>query len=151
MSKLIACALLASSALALGQTPVIKSGATVYFEPGEVGVKERDAAPNVEGGFETYLTAAFIEVGVPLVVVTDKKKADYIIKSNVQQTEQQSWRSTYVEISANFSVIDPRSSQIVFAGSTFERYDLKVAAEDCAHQLKQFINPSEKKGHKIRK
>jgi hypothetical protein len=39
----------------------------------------------------------------------------------------------------------------VFAGSTFERYDLKVAAEDCAHQLKQFINPSEKKGHKIRK
>jgi len=139
MKRVLTFVLLAFSVIAFAQAPQIKSGATVYIEPGEVGVKEREAAPKSEGGFETYLSAAFIKIGVPLVVVTDKNKAEYIIRSNVQQTEQSSWRSTWVEINASFSVIDPRSSQVLFAGSTTPKYSLKAAAEDCAKQLKQII------------
>lgn len=45
--------------------PTIKRGATVYIEPMH--------------GYESYLAAAFIKEHVPLVMVTSKKKADYII------------------------------------------------------------------------
>ena len=145
MKRAFAFVLLAFSAIALAQTPQIKSGATVYIEPSELGTKEREIAPTMEGGFEIYLSAAFIKVGVPLVVVTDKDKAEYIIKSNAKQLVESSWRTSWTEVSATFSVVDPRSSQIVFAGSSSYRYTLKDAAEDCAKQLKRYMTDGAKK------
>ena len=144
MNRALAFVLLTFSAFALAQAPRIKSGATVYIELGEVGIKERGAAPLTEGGFESYLSAAIMKKGVPLVVVTDKDKAEYIIRSNVQQKEQSNWHTSWTEVSATFSVIDPRSSQIVFAGSTSGNGSLMNAAEDCAKQLKQFIEKNKK-------
>jgi hypothetical protein len=145
MNRALAFVLLAFSAIAFAQAPQIKSGAAVYIEPGEVGIQEREAAPKSEGGFETYLSAAIMKMDVPLVVVTDKDKAEYIIRSNVQQTEQHSWRTTWTEITASISVMDPRSSQILFAGSATPNYSLKSVAEDCAKQLKQYIIGGAKK------
>lgn len=69
MNRMAAIALLAFSAGIFAQTPQIKSGSAVYIEP--------------MSGFETYLDAAFMKKHVPLVVVTDKHKAEYIIKSTV--------------------------------------------------------------------
>jgi hypothetical protein len=137
MKRAFAFVLLAFSAIAFAQVPQIKSGATVYIEPAN--------------GFEIYLSAAFIEVGVPLVVVTDKDKAEYIIKSDAKQLVESSWRTSWTDVSATFSVVDPRSSQIVFAGSSSYRYTLKDAAEKCAKQLNQFITSAEKKGRKQKK
>lgn len=71
MNRFFASLLLMLSAVAFAQTPQITSGATVYIEPMD--------------GYETYLTAAIVKKHVPLVVVADKSKADYIITSTVSQ------------------------------------------------------------------
>jgi hypothetical protein len=71
MKRMVAVTLLAFSASMFSQAPQIKSGATVYIEP--------------MGGYETYLAAAMVKNHVPLVVMTDKAKAEYIIQSNVSQ------------------------------------------------------------------
>lgn len=148
MKRAFAFVLLTLSTIALAQTPQIKSGATVYFEPANVGTKGQNTQTMVEVGFETYLSAAIMKKGVPLVVVIDKDKAEYIIRSNAQQVLQHTGSSSWIEISASFSVIDQRTSQVVFAGSTSRndpryrstsRNSLKGAAEDCAEQLAKFI------------
>ena len=69
MNRIVAVTLLAFSASMFAQPPQLKSGSTVYIEP--------------MGGYETYLAAAIVKKHVPLVVVADKEKADYIITSNV--------------------------------------------------------------------
>lgn len=73
MNRLAAITLLAFSTLAVAQSSPIKSGSTLYIEPMH--------------GYETYLAAAFAKKHVPLIVVTDEKKAEYIIRSTVSQTE----------------------------------------------------------------
>lgn len=68
--------LLSVSSIAFAQAPQIKSGATVYIEPME--------------GYETYLAAAIAKKRVPLIVLADKSKAEYIITSSVShQTPSQ--------------------------------------------------------------
>ena len=137
MKRALAFVLLTLSSFALGQTPTIKSGSTVYIEPAD--------------GFETFLAAAMIEYKVPLVVVADKEKAEYIIRCNAQGTQQAGGgvlgslmggaptTSTWSEVSASFSVIDPRSSQVVFAGSASRERSLKGAAQVCAGYLAKFM------------
>jgi hypothetical protein len=66
--------LLTFSTITLAQAPQLKSGSTVFIEP--------------MGGYETYLAAAFVKRDVPLVVVTDKTKADFFITSTVSHKEQ---------------------------------------------------------------
>lgn len=40
-------------------------------------------------GFEGYLTAALTKKHVPLIVVADKEKADYVITGNMMQRPEQ--------------------------------------------------------------
>ena len=68
----VAALLLLCCIPAFAQTPHIKSGSTVYIEPMD--------------GYETYLAAAFAKKHVPLVVVMDKSKAEYVITSTVEHT-----------------------------------------------------------------
>ena len=133
MKRAFAFVLLAFSAFALAQAPAIKSGSTVYIEP------------TMESGFEIYLSTAFIKVGVPLLVVTDKDKAEYIIKCNAKQLVKSSWRTSWTDVRATFIVVDPRSSQIMFSGSSTYKYTLNDAAEDCAKQLKRYMTDGTKK------
>jgi len=172
MTRALAFLLLTFSSIALAQAPQIKSGSTVYIEP--------------MGGYETYLAAAFAKKKVPLIVVTDKSKADYIITSNVsnnipstpavvvnnsatatvnegespnQQAWNQGWemgsqraaerRAAHAALgstSVSISVLDPRSSQIVFAYSAGKAgsNQFQKTAEACAKSLKKFIKKSEK-------
>jgi hypothetical protein len=146
LKRAFAFVLLAFSAFALAQVPAIKSGSTVYIEPAN--------------GFEIYLTGALIKYMVPLVVVTDKDKADYTIRSNTRQIQQagggvfgsimggSATPSTWLEVSATFSVIDPQSSQVVFAYSTSKSRSYKAAAEKCADQLAYYMKGP--KTHKSR-
>lgn len=71
MNRIITLVLLTFSAIVFAQAPQIKSGATVYIEPMD--------------GYETYLAAALVKRHVPLAVVVDKDKAEYIIRSTVTQ------------------------------------------------------------------
>jgi hypothetical protein len=172
MNRVLAFVLLTLSAIAVAQAPQLKSGSTVYIEP--------------MGGYETYLAAALVKKKIPLIVVTDKGKADYIITSNVshnapstpsvvvnnsatatvnegespnQQAWNQGWelgsqraaerRAAHAALgstSVSISVVDPRSSQIVFAYSAGKAgsNQFEKTAEACAKSLKEFIEKFEK-------
>lgn len=120
MNRVLAFALLTFSALALAQAPQIRSGATVYIEP---------------NGYELSLTAALVKKQVPLAVVTEKSKADYILTSTLGEGFDRQGRSYTI---ASIAVKDARSFQIVFAYSS--EGGVKATAEDCAKHLRQFIN-----------
>ena len=72
MNRLIHFLVLTASIASFAQAPQIKRGTTVYIEPMD--------------GYETYLAAAITKNQVPLILVADKDKADYIIKSTVTQS-----------------------------------------------------------------
>lgn len=137
------------------QTPAIKPGATVYIESTD--------------GYETYLAAAIAKKQVPLVVVTDRAKADYVISSTVNQHSpsqpafvvnnttnvsnngndafSNGWKlgagrpGSQGSTSASISVVDVHSSQIVFAYAAGKNanHQLQSTAEACAKHLKEFI------------
>jgi hypothetical protein len=141
--------LLVCSNVCFAQAPQIKSGATVYIEPMD--------------GYETYLAAAFAKKQVPLIVVTDKGKAEFTITSSVSQrapnapaivinnTNGQNnsgphsgypTPGSFGRTNASISVIDNRSSQITFAyavGKSRDTNQLQSTAEACAKHLKEFI------------
>ena len=81
MNRFLLFLTIATSTVCLGQALQSKSGATVNIEP-----KIKSGATvyiQPMGGYETYLAAAFFKEHVPLVLVTHKDKAKYIIISNV--------------------------------------------------------------------
>jgi hypothetical protein len=127
-------------------------------------------------GYETYLAAAIAKKNVPLIVVADKGKADYSITSSVSQkapvqpavvinnslsnvnngsnnTQNAGSHGGYPrpgsfgQTSASISVIDSRSSQIIFAysvGKHANTNQLQSTAEACAKHLKEFIEKPKK-------
>jgi hypothetical protein len=168
MNRISAFLLLACFTIGFAQAQQIKSGATVYIEP--------------MGGFETDLAAAILKKHVPLIVVADEDKADYIIQSTVTHTQpaqaavvvnnsnvnntttnsanvnngsNDAWaqsqqraaaraaaRAALGSTSANISVKDAHSSQIIFAysvGKAGTTHEVQSAAEACAKHLKEFI------------
>src|SRR5207302_8149797 len=117
VNRFVALLLLTFSILAFAQAsnPHIKSGSSIYIEP--------------MGGFEAYLTAAITKKHVPLIVVTDKEKADYVITGNVMQRGpeqptvygQKSWEKDHGATTASISVIDSQSSRVLFAYAVGDR------------------------------
>ncbi len=156
MSRFSAVLVLACSAVCLAQAPQIKSGSTVYIEP--------------MGGYESYLAAAFLKKHVPLVVVDDKEKAEYIIRSTVSEHAPNAPgivvnTTTNVNSSgypgsegfpkagygmghtdASISIIDAHTSQVVFAYSAAKgaRHQMQSTAEACAKHLKEYIEKKTK-------
>ena len=141
VNRLVAFLLLTFSILAFAQASNlhIKSGSSIYIEP--------------MGGFEAHLTAAITKKHVPLIVVVDKEKADYVIIGNMRQRDpeqptvyrQKSWEKDHGETTASISVIDPQSSRVLFAYSVEKSVDsMQIPAESCAKHLKEFIEKSGK-------
>ena len=141
VNRLVGFLLLTFSILAFAQAsnPHIKSGSSIYIQP--------------MGGFEGYLTAAITKKHVPLVVVAEKEKADYVITGNMMQRgpeqptvyRQRSWEKDHGETTASISVIDPQSSRVLFAYTVGKTGDaMQTAAESCAKHLKEFIEKSGK-------
>jgi hypothetical protein len=128
-------------------------------------------------GYETYLAAALMKKHVPLIVVMDPKRAEYIITSTVAHKDQSqpivsvsntvnngtnetpfergmeqgreaaAQRRALLGITnTSISIIDPTSSQVVFAYSAANASakQLQGTAEACASHLKSFIEKSEK-------
>jgi hypothetical protein len=167
MNRAAALVLLALCPLALAQAPQLHSGSTVFIEP--------------MGGYETYLAAALMKKHVPLVVVTDKDKAEFVITSTISHKDaaqpgvvinnrvsanagsnngnndawNQGWNSgsgypsrsaSLGHTNASVSVVDAKTSQIVFAHSagSFHANQVQKTAEDCAKHIKEFIEKGEK-------
>jgi hypothetical protein len=161
VNRLSAFLLLACCNVGLAQTPQIKSGGTVYIEPMD--------------GYEAYLAAAIVKKHVPLIVVADESKAQYIIRGNVSQVApthpavvinntntasagndnafDRGFKSGFPKAgsgsghtSASVSVIDPRTSQVLFAYSVekVRGHQMQSDAEAFAKHLKEFIEKPKK-------
>ena len=118
MKNIFALAVLMFSAVVFAHAQQITHGATVYIEPMD--------------GYEMVLTSAITEKQVPLIVVTDRNKAKYVIKNTPRKTHN---LVHYPHTSTNLTVIDTKSSQIVFAYTTDKGGDAQTAGA-FAEQLK---------------
>jgi hypothetical protein len=147
MNRFLAILSLTFCTVCVSQAPQIKSGATVYIEPMD--------------GYESYLAAALAKKRVPLIVVADKSKQSaplqpaVVINNTVNNINNGSGNTqnadshggyprpgSFGRTSASISVIDSRSSQIVFAysvGKSANTDQLQSTAEACAKHLKEFI------------
>jgi hypothetical protein len=110
----------------------IERGSRIYIAP-------------IEGGFDTFLAAAIIKKQVPVVVVTDRTKADYEI-TGIASTEKAGWAKMLFMGTdnsndlASIKVVDLKSSEVVYGyavrkGSSYR--GKQSAAEACAKHLKE--------------
>jgi hypothetical protein len=131
---------LASIQLALCQTVTpaldkpIPPGARVFIAP-------------VEGGFENYLAAAIQQKKVPVVVVTNRDKAEFEI-SGVAETEKAGWAkmlfmgSAASREQAGIKIVNLKSDEVVFAYAVHKSSSARgrqSAAEACAKHMKEKI------------
>jgi hypothetical protein len=73
MNHILALGLLTASTVVIAQTPQIRSGSTIYIEP--------------MGGYGTFLAASFMKEKVPVVIVTQKDRADYLLAGGAVHSE----------------------------------------------------------------
>jgi hypothetical protein len=101
----------------------------------------------VEGGFENYLAAAIQQKNVPVVVVTNRDKAQFEI-SGVAETEKAGWakmlfaRSAASTEEAGIKLVDIRSDEVVFAYAVHKTNSVRgkqSAAEACAKHMKEKV------------
>jgi hypothetical protein len=101
----------------------------------------------IEGGFDTFLAAAIIKKQVPVVVVTDRTKADYEI-TGIASTERAGWaKMLFMGVDnsndlASIKVVELKSSEVVYGyavkkGNSYR--GKQSAAEACAKHLKEKI------------
>jgi hypothetical protein len=112
----------------------IPSGSRLYIAP-------------IEGGYDTYLAAAMHNKQVPLVLVTDKSKADFEL-SGVTESEKAGWAkiafmgSTNTNEQASIKVINLKTGTIVFGYNVNKTNSFKgkqSSSEACAKHLKEKI------------
>lgn len=118
-----------SASLGVAQQPTadpfsrhIAPGAFVFIEPME--------------GFEDYLMAAFHTKQVPVVVVTDKSKADFIVTGHARSSSRE---PNHVE--ATIKALN-KDGEVIFAyayDDTYAIHGKQSAAEACAKNLKQEV------------
>ena len=123
----------ASSALAQSGSAIPRS-ATIYIEPNE--------------GFETYLTAALQKKKVPLTIVTDREKADFILTSKVERGEKPGLGVAIflgkrdANEDASISVVNVKTSAVAFAYAVHKynaAHGQQSTAESVAKNLKNKI------------
>lgn len=99
------------------------------------------------GGFEKYLTAAFLKRKVQLVLVADKNQADYII-SGTSKEKMSEWAkdvfllNIHAETDADVMLKDRKSSAILFTFSVEKKSTLhgaQTTAEECTKRLEDQI------------
>jgi hypothetical protein len=116
----VVCVLL--TVCAVTQQTRIPSGARVFIEKMD--------------GFEDYLAAAFQAKQVPVVVVTDKDKADFVISGSASSDSRDPHHQR-----ATIKAVD-KNGTVVFAYAFDDDYAIhgkQSAAEACAKNLKKEI------------
>jgi hypothetical protein len=114
----------------------------------------RDATVFVDemNGFEHYLMAAMRKKSVPLIVVSDPMKADYIIFGN-SETKRAGWAKMFFlgtgksgEM-ASISMVDRRTKVVVFADSS-HRYAANRGQRSTAEKLAKYLGKKIKQDEK---
>lgn len=115
-----------------GSPKTIPAGSKVFIEPMD--------------GFESYLSAAILKKGVPVVVVDSKDKADFIISGN-SHVDKAGWAKTIFisgapQAGASITIKDAHSGNLAFAYAV-DKFNAARAsqstAEACAKHMKEAI------------
>ena len=147
-SALVVAALAVTAALSFAQEgksvevspKVIEKGAAIFIAP-------------IEGGLDTFLTAGIIKKQVPVVVVTDRAKAEFEI-TGISDSEKAGWAkmlflgSEQSRELASIKVVDIKTGDVVYGYSVHKGnsyHGKQSAAEACAKHLRERIESSEKK------
>ena len=113
------------------ESKVIPPGSKVFITP-------------IEGGFDTYLSAAMVRKEVPLTVVTIKEKADFEITA-IAESEKAGWAkmaflgSGQSNEQASIKVVNLKTGVVAFAYAANKGSATRgkqSAAESCAKHLK---------------
>jgi hypothetical protein len=116
------------------QSPVIEPGARIYIE-------------QLENGYHVYLAAAFHKKKVPLVIVTDKSKADFQLMA-VTESEQAGWAKMLFLGSgasaeqASIMIVNLSTGNVVFGYNVNKSNSARgkqSSAEACAKHVKKKI------------
>ncbi len=101
------------------------------------------------GGIDSYIVAGIVKKKVPLVVTTDREKADYEV-TGVSESEKAGWAKMLVMGSdasreqASIKVAEIKTGEVVFAYSVHKGNSVRgkqSAGEACAKHLKTRIGP----------
>ncbi len=101
----------------------------------------------MEGGFDTFIIAALVKKQVPVVVITDRSKADYEM-TGISASEKAGWAKMLFmgtdssREQASIKVVEIKSGEVVYGyavhkGSSYR--GRQSAAEACAKHLKERI------------
>lgn len=134
-------------ALILAAAAAGQEGKSVERSTKSIERNSRICITPIEGGFDTFLAAAIIKKQVPVVVVTDRAKADYEI-SGIANTEKAGWaKMLFMGVDnsndmASIKVVEIKSGDVVYGYSVRKGNSYKgkqSAAEACAKHLKEKI------------
>ena len=101
----------------------------------------------IEGGYDIYLAAAMHKKEVPIVIVTDKSKADFEL-SGVTESEKAGWAKTIflgntsTSEQASIKVVNLKTGTVVFGYNVNKGSSARgkqSSAESCAKHLKEKI------------
>lgn len=101
---------------------------------------------DAEKGFDTYLAAALQKKNVPVTVVADKDKADYVLTGSSMH-EDKNWASKIFlghrdTTEATVKLIDLKSGEIVWAYAVHKKNSVRgnqSTAEACAKHMKDAV------------
>jgi co-chaperonin GroES (HSP10) len=122
------CSTLSFNSLAAGK---VAPGSKIYVD--------------AQDGFDTYLTAALQKKHVPVTIVEDKEKADYVL-SGVSEHQKPGWAKTlalgqiHSDDQASVKLVDIKSGEVVFAYAVNKKntvHGRQTVAEACAKHLKE--------------
>ncbi len=106
----------------------------------------------VEGGYDIYLAAAIINKKVPVVLVTDKSKADFEL-SSVTETERAGWAKMFFMGSnasaeqASIKIVNLKTDTIVYGYNVNKSKSVRgkqSSSEACAKHLKGKIESEDR-------
>lgn len=112
----------------------IPKGSKIYIAP-------------IEGGYDIYLAAAIHKKEVPVVIVTDRSKADYEI-AGVSASERAGWAKMLFMGSqqsgeeASIKIVDLKTGTVVFGYNVHKGNSVRgkqSSSEACAKHLKEKI------------
>jgi hypothetical protein len=112
----------------------IPSGSKVFIEP-------------IEGGYDIYLAAALHNKKVPIVIVTDKAKAEFEL-SGVTESEKAGWAkivfwgNTNTREQASVKMVNLKTGTVVWGYNVNKGNSARgkqSSAESCAKHLKEKI------------
>jgi len=115
----------------------IPRGASIFIEPNT--------------GFEAYLIAAIQKKKVPVTVVMDRAKAEYIVTASIEHGKEPSWAQTWIlkkhqrNEDASIYVVEVRTQAVVFAYSV-HKYDARRGEQSAAEAVAKHLGEKVRSG-----